>query len=190
MDINDDALRALWQRQQPPSDLANAMARKVRRHHRREQLRFALDVSVTIGGIALLAWPVADGRLSPGQWLLIPFFSVFLITSWSIVLRQRHDQRVAAHQPMSVYVSIRKVQLRNRLRHLRLARTASLVLCGYALVSVVTCYLVATADWQQAALRLAAWAIIWALGTWWLVTRQRRATRQQYRQIARLGVNA
>lgn len=189
MDINEDALRALWQRQQPPSDLADAMARKVRRHHRREKLRCALDVAVTIGGIALLAWPVADGRLSPGQWLLIPFFSVFLITSWSILLRQRHDQQVAAHQPVSVYVSIRKVQLRNRLRHLKLARVASLALCGYALVSVVTCYLVATADWQQAALWLAVWAVVWALGTWWLVKKQWRETHQQYRQIARLGVN-
>lgn len=187
MDINDDALRTLWQRQQPPSDLADTMARKVRRHHRLEKLRRALDVAVTIGGIALLSWPAAGGGLSPGQWLLIPFFSVFLITSWSILLRQGYDQRVAAHQPMSVYVTIRKVQLRNRLRHLRLARMASLALCGYALVSVVTCYLVATADWQQAALRLAVWAVLWALGTWWLAKKQRRATRQQYRQIARLG---
>lgn len=187
MDINEDALRALWQRQQPPSDLARTMARKVRRHRRLETLRRALDVVLTIGGIALLTWPVADGRLSPSQWLLIPFFSVFLVTSWSILLRQQADQRVAAHEPVAVYVSIRKVQLRNRLRHLKLASAAALALLGYALAGVIICYRFGSADWQHAALQLAVWAVLWTVGTGWLVRRQRATARRQYRQIARLA---
>ena len=65
MDINDDALRALWHRQQPPSALADEMARRIQRHRRAEKVRRAVEIALTIAGIALLAWPVADGRLSP-----------------------------------------------------------------------------------------------------------------------------
>lgn len=187
MDIDDEALRALWQRQQPPSGLADEMARKVQRHRRVETLRRAVEIALTVAGIVLLTWPVADGRLSPGQWLLIPFFSVFLVVSWTVLLRQRTDQRVAAHQPVSVYVCIRKLQLRSRLRHLKLASASALALAGYAIVSVIACYLIGTAEWQDAALRLAAWAIAWTVGTGWLVGRQRAAIRQEYRRMARLG---
>lgn len=187
MDLNDDALRALWQRQQPPSGLADAMARKIQRHRRVEKLRRGLEIALTVAGIALLTWPVADGRLSPGQWLLIPFFSIFLVTSWTILLRQQADQRAAAHEPVSVYASIRKLQLRNRLRHLKLAHVSALALSGYALISVIACHLVGAAEWKDAALRLALWAIVWMAGTWWLVSRRRAAIRQEYRRIAQLG---
>jgi hypothetical protein len=187
MDINDDALRALWQRQQPPSGLADAMAGKIQRHRRVEKLRRVIEVALTVAGVALLTWPVADGRLSAGQWLLIPFFSVFLITSWTILLRQQADQRIAAREPVSVYASIRKLQLRNRLRNLKLAHVSALALSGYALISVIACQLLGTAEWQHAALRLAAWAIVWMGGTWWLVRRQGAAIRQEYRCIMRLG---
>lgn len=186
MDINDDALRALWQRQQPPSDLADVMAWKIQRHRRVEKLRRVIEIALTVAGALLLTWPMADGRLSPGQWLLIPFFSVFLVASWSVLLRQRADQRVAAQEPVSVYASIRKLQLRNRLRHLKLASVSALAMSGYALISVIACYLVGTAEWQDAALRLAAWAIVWMVGTWWLVSRQRAAIRREYRRLARL----
>ena len=98
MDINDDALRALWQRQQPPSGLADVMARKIQRHRRVEKVRRVIEVALTVAGVALLTSPVADGRLSPGQWLLIPFFSVFLVASWSILLRQQTEQPLAALQ--------------------------------------------------------------------------------------------
>lgn len=69
-----------------------------------------------------------------------------------------------------------------------LLRTA-LALSGYALVSVIARTLVGTAEWQQAALRLAAWAIAWMAGTRWLVRRQRRAIQQAYRCIARFGAD-
>lgn len=189
MDINDDALRALWQRQQPPAGLADAMVRKIQRHRRVEKVSRVIEVALTVAGVALLTWPVADGQLSPGQWLLIPFFSVFLVASWSILLRQQTEQRIAAHEPVSVYASIRKLQLRNRLRHLKLAHTSALALSGYALVSVIACHMFGAAEWQHAAHCLALWAIAWIAGTWWLVSRQRAATRQEYRCIARLGAN-
>ncbi|MET0289291.1 MAG: hypothetical protein ABW178_06655 [Pseudoxanthomonas sp.] len=189
MDINDDTLRALWQRQQPPSGLADEMARKVQRHDRVEKVRRTAEVALTVAGIVLLTWPVADGRLSPGQWLLIPFFSVFLVATWTILLRQRADRRVAAQEPVAVYAFLRKLQLRNRLRHLKLASVAARALSSYALVSVITCYLIGTTAWQEAALRLAAWALAWMAGTWWLVRRQRVTIRQEYRRIARLGAH-
>lgn len=188
MDINDDALRALWQRQQPPPGLAATMARKVQRHRRLAAVRVTVEIAVTVAGIALLTWPAADGHLSAGQWLLIPFFSVFLVAGWAVLLRQRTDQRVAAHAPVAVYASVRKRQLRTRLRHLKLAQVSALALCGYALASVVACHLVGTVEWKQAALRLAVWAVAWMAGTGWLVRRQRTAIRQEYRRIARLGV--
>lgn len=187
MDINDDALRALWQRQQPPSGLADAMARKVQRHRRVEKMQRVIEVALTVAGVALLTWPVVDGTLSPGHWLLIPFFSVFLVASWTTLLRQQADQRIAAREPVSVYASIRKLQLRNRLRNLKLASVSALALSGYALITLIACYLAGTAEWQHAALRLVAWAIVWMAGTWWLVRRQRRAIRREYRRIARLG---
>lgn len=189
MDIDDNALRTLWQRQQPPPGLADEMARKVLRHRRTEKVRRGVEIALTVVGIALLTWPAADGTLSPGQWLLLPFFSVFLIAVWTVLMRQRGDQRVAAHEPVSVYASIRKLQLRNRLRHLKLAGVAAIALVGYATVSVITCHLVGSAEWQDAALRLAAWAFVWAIGTWWLVRRQHAAIRQEYRRIARLAAH-
>lgn len=86
-------------------------------------------------------------------------------TSPALPWRQQDDQRVAAHEPVSVYTSLRKLQLRNRLRHLKLANVSVLALSGYALVSVIVCTLVGTAEWQHAALRLTAWAMVWMVGT-------------------------
>ena len=188
MDINDDALRMLWQRQQPPSGLANDMARKVQRHHHVERVRRIMEIALTVVGITLLTWPMADGQLTPGQWLLIPFFSVFLIAIWTALLRQRTDQRIVAHEPTSVYAAIRKLQLRSKLRHLQLARVSALALSGYAFVSLIVCYVFATAQWQDAALRLTAWSFAWMTGTWWLVRAQRKTIRQEYRRVARLSI--
>lgn len=67
MDINDDALRALWQRQQPPPGLAATMAGKVQRHRRLAAVRVTVEIAVTVAGIALLTWPAADGHLSAGN---------------------------------------------------------------------------------------------------------------------------
>ena len=186
MNIDDDALRALWQRQQPPSRLADEVATRIVRNRRDEKIRRAVEVALTVAGIALLTWPAADGRLSAVQWLLIPFFSVFLIVSWTVVLRQAPEQRLAASEPVSVYARIRKVQLRVRLRHLKLATVSAFALSGYAAVSLAVSYWLGTAEWQEAAVRLTAWATVWTIGTWWLVRRSRAAVLSEYRRMARI----
>lgn len=189
MKVDDEALQALWQRQQPPSQLADGVAARIVRHRRAERVRRAVEVILTVAGVALLTWPAADGGLSAAQWLLIPFFAVFLVVSWVVVLRKTPEQQVAAREPVSVYARIRKVQLHGRLRHLKLAAASAFALLAYATASLVLSYLLGTTEWQAAAVRLAAWATLWAIGTWWLARRHRAAVLSEYRRMTRIAAN-
>lgn len=189
MDIDDESLRALWQRQQPPAELVRDVAASVVRHRRYDRARLALEIALTAAGITLLTWPAADGTLSPAQWLLIPFFAVFLVISWAVVLRQRPDQQAAASEAVSVYARIRKLQLRQRLRHLKLAAVSGYVLFAYAGASLALSYLIGTTQWQQAGIRVFVWATVWAIGTWWFVGPRRLMILSEYRRMARLSVH-
>ena len=187
MNIDDDALRALWQRQQPPPQLADELTARIVRHRRAEKVRRTLEVALTLAGVALLTWPAADGRLTAVQWLLIPFFSVFLVVGWAVVLRPTPEQQLAASEPVSVYARIRKVQLRDRLRHLKLAAVSAFALLGYAAASLAFSYVLGTTEWREAAVRLAAWAAVWTIGSWWLVRRKRAAVLSEYRCMTRIA---
>lgn len=108
-------------------------------------------------------------------------------TSPALPWRQQADQRLAAHESVSVYASLRKLQLRNRLRHLKLANVSVLALNGYALVSVIACTLVGTAEWQHGCATPRGVGHGLDGGTWWLVRRQRRVMQQEYHPARGLG---
>lgn len=186
MEIDEHALRDIWQRQQPPPLLAHELAGRVERHRRRARIHRAADVAVTVAGIALLVWPGADGRLSPSQWLLIPFFAVFVAVSWPIVLGRKRRLLAAALEPVSIYAQVRKAQLRDSSRHLKLAVGASVALLLYSAVALLVSLAAGADAWRDAAVGVAVWAAAWTAGTSVLARARARAIRWEYRRVGRL----
>ncbi|MFZ5656288.1 MAG: hypothetical protein ACOY37_04395 [Pseudomonadota bacterium] len=186
MDIDEQALQALWQRQQPPPRLAADLARRVDQHRRRAKVHRAAEAVITAAGAALLIWPGDDGSLSPSQWLLIPFFAVFVTVSWMVILGRKRRLLAAAHEPVSRYAQARKAQLRDGMRHLKLATAASLVLLAYATAALLVSQAAGAGDWRDAAASVVAWAGVWTVGTFLLARAKGNAIRKEYRQIGRL----
>lgn len=187
MDIDDHALRALWQRQKPPSHLAREIAAKVERHRRRAGYQRAAEAAVTLAGVTLLVWPGNDGRWSPSQWLLVPFFAVFVAVGWTVVLGSVRRRTAAVDEPVSRYADARKAQLRDAIRHMRLAVTASAALLAYSTVALLAALWAGADAWREAATGAVAWAALWTAGTSLFARARRDAIRREYRQLAGLG---
>lgn len=185
--IDEQDLSALWQQQQPPTGLAQTLTARINRHRRAAAVRHFVEVTLTIAGATLLLWPGGDGSLSPNQWLLIPFFAVFLVVSWTLIVQQRLTRRVAASEPVAVYVRLRLLQLRGTLRDLRLLSGSAIALGSYGLLVLMVVYVIGADAWLDAAIRLVAWSSLWGAGTWVLVTRRRRMTLCEYRAVRRVA---
>lgn len=186
MDIDEKALQALWQRQQPPPPLAAKLANRVDRHRRLAKIHRAAEAVITVAGAALLIWPGGDGNLSPSQWLLIPFFAVFVTVSWLVILGRKRRLSAAAHEPVSLYAQARKAQLRDSRRHLKLAVAGSFVLLAYSTAALVFSLAAGADEWRDAAAGAAAWAALWTAGSFLLVRAKGKALRREYRQVGRL----
>lgn len=185
MNIDDRDFSALWQQQQPPADLARTIQARIHRHRRAAAVRLLVEVALTVAGATLLLWPGGDGSLSPNQWLLIPFFAVFLIVSWTLVIGQRLDGRIAVSEPVAVYSRVRLLQLRGTLRNLRFASRSAIALGAYAFLALTGSHVLGAEAWIDASMRLVAWTLIWGAGTWVLVTRRRRMALREYRAVRR-----
>lgn len=185
MNIDKQDLGSLWQQQQPPTNLARTLTSRIRRHRRAAALRLGVEVVLSLIGVALLVWPGSDGSPSPAQWLLIPFFAVFLVVSWTLILQQGSDRQFAASEPVAVYARLRLQQLRGTLRNLRIAAGSAMALGAYGLLVLIGTYAIGAEAWLDAAIRLVAWTSLWGAGKWVLVTRRRRATLREYRAVRR-----
>lgn len=185
----DERLRALWQRQQPPPALVHDLAGRVARHRRAVMARRALEVLLTVAAVVVFARPLWTGDVSPEHWLLMPFFAVFLIASWTVILRQHLGAPLAASESAAVYARLRQLQLRDSLRNLRLAERSAIALLVYATAAFVGAFWFDAAAWRSAAITLLAYSALWYLGTRWLVTRKRRAMWREYRAVRRIGMN-
>ncbi len=189
MKIDKQDLSALWQQQKPPTNLAPSLTARIHRHRRAAAVRLVVEVALSVIGAALLLWPGSDGSLSPAQWLLIPFFAVFLAVSWTLILQQRSDRKFAASEPVSVYAPLRLQQLRGTLRNLKIASGSAIALGVYGLLVLMGAYLIGNEAWLDAAIRLVAWTSLWGAGTWVLVTRRRRISLREYRAVRRVASN-
>ena len=187
MNIDEQALRAVWQRQQPPQRLAQELAKRVELHRRRARIHRAAEVAITLAGVALLAWPGHDGKLSPSQWLLIPFFVVFIAVGWTIVLSNKQRVIAAGLEPVAMYAHVRKVQLRDTARNLKVANAASVALLGYSAAALLLSIATGESAWRDAAAGVVAWAAVWTVGTFLLARARIKAIRREYRQIGRLA---
>lgn len=187
MNIDDYDLEALWQRQQPPRALTQAIRTTVERHRRTIALRRWTELALTIAGVAVLAWPSGADGLSPRQWLLIPFFAVYLPLGWAIVLRQRQVARHLVTERVAAYVHLRQRQLRHVLCNLCLADRAAGALLAYAVLASAVTILGGTAAWRDAAGTLLVWSVLWYAGTRWLTSRRRRKALREYRALLRLS---
>lgn len=187
MEINDQDLSALWQQQQPPTNLARKLTTRIHRHRRVAAVRLFIEVVLSVIGVTLLLWPGSDGSLSPAQLQLIPFFAVFLVVSWTLILQRTSDRQFAASEPASVYAQLRLQQLRSTLRNLKIASVSAMVLLAYGLFVLMGAYAIGAEAWLDAATRLMAWTTLWGAGTWMLVTQRRRRTLREYRAVRRIA---
>lgn len=183
----DERLRALWQQQQPPPAAFHDLAGRITRHRLAAMAYRALEVLLTLAAVGLFAWPLWTGEVSPRHWLLMPFFAVFLIVSWTVILRQRSRAQLAASESAAVYARLRLLQLRDSLRNLLLAERSAIALLVYAAAALVGAFWSDAAAWRSAAITLLAYSALWYLGTRWLVTRKRRAMWREYRAVRRMG---
>jgi len=183
----DEHLRELWQRQQPPQDAVRGLLGRVAHHRRAVIARRALEVILTLAAIGWFAWSTWTGDLSPSHWLLMPFFSVFLIVAWTVVLRQRLGAQAAVSESAAIYAKVRQLQLRDSLRSLMLAQRSAIALLVYATAALIGAFLFGDAAWRSAASVLLAYSTLWYLGTRWLVRRKRRVLWREYRAMSRIA---
>lgn len=186
MQLDDERLQDLWHGQPGPTVPAAALMIRVERHRRARALRRALEVAISVAGIVALTWPGEDGGLSPRQWLLIPFFAVFLVVCWTLLLRGGAEPRAAALESGAIYARLRQLQIRQALHSLKLADHAACALVVYALAALGGVLAFGVDVWREAGWVLVAWAVLWFVATRWLTRRRRRACVREYRAMQRL----
>lgn len=185
--IDDARLRALWQQQQPPAHLLSSMRRAVRTQRRRLLARRLLEGMLTVLAVVVLVWPHGDQGWSSTQLLLIPYFSVYLLASWFVVLRNPAAARDAVTESVAVYTRVRQQQLRITLRDLKIASCSAVALSVYAIAAMIAIlqFVDDSRDpaWRSAGGVLLGWAVIWHLATCFFVRRGRRRALREYRAL-------
>jgi hypothetical protein len=181
----DERLRALWQGQPLPRVAAQELFAQVRRHRRWLLLQRALEVALTLAAVGWFATAAWLRPYAPVEWLLLPYFSVFLVVVWAFNLRRRHPHAAAAENTQ-VYADLRLRQLRARLRELRLTRCCADALVVYALAALTATALWADRQWFDAARDLAVAAALWWLLSGIYLRRVHARARREYRAMKRL----
>lgn len=185
MDI-DTRLQQLWQQQQPPEALSQQLLLRVQRQQRLMQAWRVSELLLSVGVTGWFAHLLWTQSLLPRHWLLLPFFSVFLVVSWAVVLRQPRVSLTAACATAAAYAAARQRQLRAFLSDLKLAERSANGLLFYAGVVLAGSMLFGDGSWQGAALDLLVYAALWFAGTHWLVRRKRRRALKEYRSLGRI----
>jgi hypothetical protein len=181
----DERLRALWQGQRLPAVPTAQLLAGVQRHRRRLLVQRVCEATLSLAAVGWFVHAFLSRQFAAVEWLLLPYFSVFLVVAWSFNLRHAQSPG-AATESARVYAGLRLVQLRNRLRELQLARRSAQWLLGYALATLIAALLWGTPDWRTATLSLALTAVFWLIGCEWVVRHGRRRCRREYRALRRL----
>jgi hypothetical protein len=182
----DERLRALWQGQPLPRVSTQELFAQVRRHRRWLLLQRALEAALTLAATVWFAAILWLRPYTPIEWLLIPYFSVFLVVVWSLNLRRTHPHAAAA-ESVQIYADLRRRQLRARLRELRLAQCCTDALVAYAIAALLATALWADAEWFGAARHLAVAAVLWWVLCGLYLRRVRARSQREYRAMKRLS---
>lgn len=185
MNIDLD-LQTLWQGQQPPSALAPRLFARITRQRQRMQLWRLLEILLSVGVVLWFGHALWVGAFTPRHWLLLPFFAVFLVVNWWVLLRQQPAARPALAASTAVYAAVRQQQLRQSLLQLKLASLSAQGLLAYALLALIGSAAWGEADWLKPALALGLYALGWFAATRWLVASRRRRALREYRALRRL----
>jgi hypothetical protein len=186
MDI-DESLREVWQRQQPSQSLSHQLFDSVKRHRRAVIVQRAVEVLLTLAAVAVLGWPIWTGNLAPVHWLLIPFFTVFLVVSWTLVLRQRRSANLAVSENVAAFAKQRQLQLQDSMKDLKFTQLSAIALLVYAAVAFLGAHWLGDADWQFSANVLLVYSTCCYFLTRVLVRRKRRRVWREYRAVRRIG---
>ena len=181
----DERLRALWLGQSLPAVPAAQLLAQVQRHRRRLWLQRALEALISLIATGWFLGIFLSRPFAPVEWLLLPYFSVFLVVAWSINLR-RTPRDEAAAESTQVYAGLRRAQLRARLCELQLARRSAQWLLAYALAALLLALAWGGPDWRRASLSLAVTAVFWLIGCELIVRQWARRCRREYRALCRL----
>jgi membrane protein implicated in regulation of membrane protease activity len=181
----DDELQRLWLSQALPAIAADALLARLRRHRLRQVLMRGVEVVLTFGAIAWFGARATGPGFAPVDWLLFPFYAVFLVVAWWRILRRGPATR-GAEQAASRYVAQRLEQLRIALRELRFGDMAGAALLAYATLTGAIAWLAGMAAWRNATLWLLAAALAWYLLMRALTTRLRRRHLAEMRALRRL----
>ena len=182
----DDMLKDAWQAQAVPAAQA-LLHRRVQRQRWRHRLLRALEVALTVIAVLVFGQALADGRLSPSHWLLLPFYLVFLPAAWVFILRapRRSDRDVA--ESVQSYALLRIAQLRTGLRDLWFARASAWALLAYAIAASAVAWILGGDDWRAAGLTLLCASLAWIAGISWFGRRRRRTLLREYRSMRSLA---
>lgn len=183
---NDEALRELWQRQKPSRALTDGLFNRVKRHRRALMAQRGLEVAMTLAAVAVLGWPVWTGDAAPVHWLLIPFFSVFLIVSWTVALSQGLGANPALSENAATFANQRKQQVLRALKNLKLTERSVIALLVYAAAALIGGLLLGDSSWKYSASFLLAYSAACYFFARWLVGRKRRAYWREYRALRRI----
>lgn len=181
----DEQLSRSWQAETRTATTTELTTR-IKRQRLRIYAQRSLEVLLTLFAVLVFGQALISRSLDPAHWLLLPFFAVFLPLAWTVILRAPRRASWDLTESTSIYARLRLAQLRTNLRDLWLARVTARALVAYAVIANILVWVTANASWHPAAWTLLAYALIWAVGTWWLVRRMRRAWLREYRAVARL----
>jgi hypothetical protein len=181
----DEQLSRCWQAE-TRTVTTTELTTRINRQRLRIYAQRSLEVLLTLLAVLVFGQALISRSLDPAHWLLLPFFAVFLPLAWTVILRAPRRARRDLTEATSIYARLRLAQLRTNLRELWLARVTARALVAYAIIANILVWVAANKSWYPAAWTLLAYALIWAVGTWWLVRRMRRAWLREYRAVARL----
>jgi hypothetical protein len=181
----DEQLTRSWQTE-TRSATSTELTKLINRQRLRIRALRSLEVLLTLVAMLVFGQALVSRSLEPAHWLLLPFFAVFLPLAWTIILRAPRRASRDLTESTSIYARLRLAQLRTNLRDLWLARATACALVVYAVIANILVWTAADASWRPAAWTLLAYALIWAIGTWWLNRRLRRALLREYRSVVLL----
>ena len=182
----DEQLSRSWQAETRTATTTE-LTKRINRQHLRIRAQRSVEVILTLVVVLVFGQALISRGLDPAHWLLLPFFAVFLPLAWTLILRTPRRASRDLTESTSIYARLRLAQLRTNLRDLWLARATARALLAYAFIANLLVWTTADASWRAAAGTLLVYALAWAIGTWWLNRRLRRARLREYRSVARLA---